>query len=299
VDARQLTYFLAIVDAGGFGRAAERLGLAQPSLSQTVSGLERELQVRLFHRVGRRIHLTDVGAELVAPARRVLRDLQAAEDAALSVPGTRRGRVEIVSMPSPATEPLASLATSFGATYPGMVLEISGALLAEEVVAAVRSGVAEIGLIGATGTPVTAELRATPVERQSLVLVSPPDARLPPGDSVTRRQLDGVRLVASEPGSAMRQVTDELVAEQSGARIAVETRHRSSFLPLVLAGVGHAVMPSSWRELALRTGAQVRRLEGAPDFEVTAVTKRDELTLGARLFLAKVVEHAALAELDR
>lgn len=53
MDVRQLKFFLAVIDYGGFSRAAEQLYIAQPSLSQTIAGLERELGMSLFHRVGR------------------------------------------------------------------------------------------------------------------------------------------------------------------------------------------------------------------------------------------------------
>jgi DNA-binding transcriptional LysR family regulator len=61
VDARQLEYFLAVVDHGGVNRAAAALYLAQPSLSQSIRALERDLGHQLFHRVGRRLVLTDAG----------------------------------------------------------------------------------------------------------------------------------------------------------------------------------------------------------------------------------------------
>ena len=93
MDVRQLTYFLAVVETMNFGRAAERLYIAQPSLSQAIGTLERELGVPLFHRVGRGIVLSDAGAQLIEPARQVVRDLEAAQAAARSARGLTRGRV--------------------------------------------------------------------------------------------------------------------------------------------------------------------------------------------------------------
>ena len=61
MDARQLEYFLAIVDHDGFGRAAQHLHIAQPSLSQAIANLERELGIQLFHRIGRGVVLSTGG----------------------------------------------------------------------------------------------------------------------------------------------------------------------------------------------------------------------------------------------
>ena len=79
MDARQLKYFLAVVDAQELGTAAEQLYIAQPSLSQAIAALERELGVVLFHRVGRGVVLSDAGQRLIEPARQVIRDLATAQ----------------------------------------------------------------------------------------------------------------------------------------------------------------------------------------------------------------------------
>ena len=68
MDARQLRYFLAVVDQGRHQPRGGTLLIAQPSLSQSISALERELGVPLFHRVGRRLVLSDAGETLVGPA---------------------------------------------------------------------------------------------------------------------------------------------------------------------------------------------------------------------------------------
>ena len=175
MDVRQLTYFLAVVETMNFGRAAERLYIAQPSLSQAIGTLERELGVPLFHRVGRGIVLSDAGAQLIEPARQVVRGLEAARAAAGSVRGLQRGRVELIAMPSPGMEPLSTLIRDFTAAHPAMTVTADAAFTPEEVVQAVKAGRSELGLLGAASPPHTGGLRVLPIEDQPLVLISPPE----------------------------------------------------------------------------------------------------------------------------
>jgi DNA-binding transcriptional LysR family regulator len=303
MDARQLGYFLAVVEHGGFGKAAEQIHLAQPSLSQAIANLERSLGVELFHRVGRGVVLSDAGRRLVEPARQVLRDMETARDAARSVRELERGRLDMVSMPSPGIEPLTAMMTRFAERHPGIVMNVEGAFTAEEVVAHVRTGASEIGLLGSAEDLRTAELRAVPIERQPLVLISPPGhvfpehdgserserapgRGLPPGGTVRREDFRGLRLIASQRGSIMRRFVDDLLADVDGVHLAAEIAHRTSILPLVLAGFGHAVMPASWTLLAERTGAVVHRIEPAWHLHVSLVSRPDGLTPAARAFVA-------------
>lgn len=304
MDARQLSYFLAIVDHGGFGRAAEHLHIAQPSLSQAIGGLERELGVDLFHRVGRGVVLTDTGTRLIEPARQVVRDLEAVRDTARSARGLRRGRVDLVSTPSPGIEPLTTLMASFAREYPLMTVNVAGAFTPEEVVQHVRSGAAEIGLLGSAGHPRTADLRVLPVEEQPLVLLSPPEEEgTPPErtgsggtgpgqDWIDRADLGGLRLIASQRGSLMRQIVDDILAGGTDAHLAAEVDHRTSILPLVLSGLGHAVMPSSWKPIATRMGARVRLIEPVSRLRVVIVSRASRMTPAAQAFLG-VAEHYA------
>ncbi|MEU6249081.1 LysR family transcriptional regulator [Glycomyces sp. NPDC047010] len=286
MDARQLGYFLAVVDHGGFGKAAEQIHIAQPSLSQAIANLERGLGVELFHRVGRGVVLSDAGRRLVEPARQVLRDLETARDAARSVRELERGRLDMVSMPSPGIEPLTAMLTEFVGRHPGITVNVEGAFTADEVVAHVRTGASEVGLLGSAEDLRTAELRVVPVESQPLVLISPPAAGLPAGGTVRREDFRGLRLIASQRGSIMRRFVDDLLADVDGVHLAAEIAHRTSILPLVLAGFGHAVMPASWTPLAERTGAEVRRIEPAWHLHVALVCRPDGLSPAASAFTA-------------
>lgn len=298
MDARQLSYFLAVVEHLNFNRAAEQLHIAQPSLSQAMSTLERELGVPLFHRVGRGIVLSDAGKQLVEPARQVIRDLDTAKAAVRSVRGMQSGRVELVAMPSPGMEPLSTITKVFTGRYPGMSVIADAAFTPEDVVQAVKSGQSEIGLLGAASAPHTGGLDVLHIEDQPLVLISPPpdppDASTPAAP-IARSELAGTRLIVSKQGSLMRQLVDDVLASGVEAQIVVEVEHRTSILPMVLSGVGHAVMPSSWTPLARRAGAAVRQIEPPSLLRISLVARKGSLTPAARAFVDCVRSYAEQA----
>ena len=314
MDVRHLKYFLAVVDHQGFTRAAERLLIAQPSLSQTIKSLERDLGVPLFHRVGRNVVLSEAGRELVGPARVVVRDLDAARSAIDELKGMRRGRLDVIAMPSPGIEPLTSIIAAYARTHPTVTVNIAAAFTRDDVVAAVRDGSSEIGLLGSDRPFRAADIDVLPLDRQPLILVLNPDAVLPEGTSaeldkgkdmgnddgagklvLAWEDLSGQRMVVSQRGSLMRWAVDEAVVNGVDLEIAVEVAHRTSVLPLVLAGLGHAVLPSSWAPLARQAGLRTARIEPAVYLYVSALSRASDLTPAARAFLAVAARPEAAA----
>ncbi|MCZ7422355.1 MULTISPECIES: LysR family transcriptional regulator [Micromonospora] len=285
MDARQLRYFLAVVDAEGFGKAAERLYIAQPSLSQAIAGLERELGVALFHRVGRGVVLSDAGKQLIGPARQVIRDLATAQATIDAIKGVARGRVEITSMPSAGIQPLAPIMQRFAAAHPDVTVSVNAAFVPDEVIDAVRTGAVEIGLLGAPDLVRVAELDIVALEDQPLMLFTAPGGPFHGRDHVTADDLDGHRLIASQPGSLMRQLVDHILAQGSQARLVAEVAHRTSILPLVLAGVADAILPAAWKDLAIRAGADVLPIRPTAHLRVVMVSRRTQLTPAARAFI--------------
>jgi DNA-binding transcriptional LysR family regulator len=294
VDVRHLKYFLAVVDHGGFTRAAEHLLIAQPSLSQTIKGLERELGVSLFHRIGRRVVLSEAGQELVGPARVVVRDLDAARAAIDDLKGVRSGRLDVVAMPSPGIEPLTSMIAAYAKTHPSVTVSVDAAFTPEEVADAVRTGGAEIGILGSDRPFRSAEVDVTHLEQQPLVLIVSPRAdSFGDGEAIRREDLEGHRVVASQRGSLMRWLVDDALAGGVQVEIAAEVAHRTSVLPLVLAGVGHAVMPSSWTPLARQMGLRVLGIEPTTVLHVAVLSRPSDLTPAARAFLEVAARHTA------
>ena len=289
MDARQLEYFLAVVDSGGFNRAAASLYLAQPSLSQAIRNLERELGTDLFHRIGRRIELTEAGRAMIGPARQVLRDLENARATVESVKGLRTGRLEIASMPSPAVQPLSEMIGAYLRRYPAMRVDVRAVPTAAEVAVQVRTGVVEIGLAGTAGELRSAEVQVHPAGRQRFVVLAPPGGPLHPGRTVTLDDLAGLTAIVAPPGTRARQLVDEARERGLPVRIGVEAAHREAVLPLVMQGTGVAVVTQAWADLAHAAGALVLDLAPPQYLHLCLLSRRGPLTPAARAFLDTVL----------
>ncbi|MDT0442459.1 LysR family transcriptional regulator [Streptomyces johnsoniae] len=292
MDARQLEYFLAVVEHGGFSRAAAALHIAQPSLSQAIAGLEADLGLPLFHRVGRGVVLSEAGAELLEPSRQVLRDLAAVRDTAAALSGLARGTVEVATMPSPGVEPLATLIRRCAERHPDLTVSARAAFTPEDVVRMVRTGACELGLLGSDGPVTAAGLDVLRVEEQPFVVVAAPGGAFLDGRPVAPGDLAGHRLVASRPGSLMRRIVDDIVAGTE-ATIATVVDHRTSLLPLVLSGTGIAVLPAAWAALARSCGAAVAPIEPTAHLRIALIGRKGHLTPAARAFRQLAEEYAA------
>lgn len=285
MDVRQLRYFLAVVDHGSVNKAAAVLHVAQPSLSQAIRALERDLGVGLFRRVGRRLVLADAGEALIGPARQVVRALATARASVGEVAGLRVGRVEIAAMPSQSVEPLARIVQAVTEEHPGLSVAVRAASTAEDVVDAVRSGRTELGLLGAPEPVRDARVRVWQFGRQRFVLVCPAGGPFAAGAVVRDEDLAGQRMIVGQPGTGMRRVVDEIRASGVELTEVVETEHREAILPLVLGGVGMAVLADSWAPLARQAGALVLDLEPARHLHLALVTGHGEPTPAASAFL--------------
>ncbi|WP_109473021.1 LysR family transcriptional regulator [Ornithinimicrobium cavernae] len=284
MDTRQLTYFLGVVTHGGFGRAASQLHVSQPALSQAVAALERDLGVPLFHRVPSGARLTDAGAALVPMARQVLRDLAVARTATRSVGIDHTGRIDLALMPSQSVEPFTRLTRHLSRRYPEITINALATFGRDDSVALVLSGACELGLVGALARPYPPTIVRHTLGQQEMVLIAPADSELPADHPIGPGDLDGQRLVVSPPGSVMRQMADQLTYE-STMTIAIEVEHRSAILPLVLDGVGIAVLSSAWADLARRAGAKVCSLQEPMRLQVDLIHRRTRLTPAAQALL--------------
>ena len=284
MELRQVEYVLAVVDHGSFTAGAEACGVAQPSLSEGVRRLEIELGVRLFHRVGRAVSLTDAGHAFEAPARRLVRERELVLDAVGAVRGLDTGSLDLVSLPTLAVDPVAALVGRFRAEHPGIAVRIDEPDSVADVEAMVADGRSELGF---TELPVQRdELVAIKLARQELVAVCPPGTRLPAQGRLPVAALAGMPLVATTPGRSTRDLLDRaLAAARVAPTIAVETSQREAIAPLVLAGAGTSVLPRAMADRLGEQGAVVARLVPALSRTVGIVHRASPLTPAARAFV--------------
>jgi DNA-binding transcriptional LysR family regulator len=257
MDEQKLRYFVAVVDEGTVTRAAERLRVAQPSLSQALRALERELAVELFDRVGRGLRLTSAGEALAGPARQVLRAIDEARDAVSGVLELRAGSLEVAALATLAVDPMATLLGRFHELHPGVQLRVLEPETADGVGALVREGSCELG---AAHLPLPREqLVAHPLGTQELLFVLPPDALAETDRPLGARELATTPFVVSPPGTSTRLLLEQALSEVGVApQIAVETATRDAIVPLVLAGAGATLLPGAQAREAERRGARVR-----------------------------------------
>jgi LysR family transcriptional regulator, carnitine catabolism transcriptional activator len=311
MDERRLRYFLAVVEEGGVTRAARSLHVAQPSLSQALRTLERELGVELFQRVGRTLRLTAAGEALIGPARQTLRTMDSARAAVGEVVELAAGTLQIAALATLAVDPLSALVGRFRREHPGVVVRVREPESASAVSTIVRAGECELGL---AHLPLPQEhLRAVELGDQELLFVLPPGSepgdvprRRPagarvsaspggtrdepcgePGPALAAAALRAVPLVVSPPGTSTRMLLEQaLQAVGVTPLIAVETDTREAIVPLVLAGAGAALLPATLAREAGRRGAVVRAAHPRIVRRIGLVQRDGPLSPAARAFSA-------------
>lgn len=241
MDLHLATYFVAVIDHGGITKAAQALYISQPSLSQAIRTLERKLGVTLFDRTGRRLELTEAGARVEVIARRVLADVERARLRVGAVRELRSGTVDIVTESAFAVAPLVAIVRDFRSRFDKVIVRILAADGPAGILASLRSGRAEIGLIDSTADHSTFVF--TPLGTQELVLAASPSLSVDADDGVVARE--SVRslpllLDLSDPS------TGSLLADiiSDGARnVMVDCSHPPTIRELVTRGVGATIAP--------------------------------------------------------
>ncbi len=254
----QLRLFVAVAECEHVTRAADMLHRTQSAVSAAIATLERGSGVTLFHRVGRRIQLTEEGRQFLGEARAVLAQADAAERALSDLAGLKRGTLSVMASQTIASYWLPQRLVAFRARHPHVTVK---ALIGNtaEVAAAVAEGTVEIGLVeGVIHDPV---LEQTLVGRDRLTIVA--HTRHPWVKKPPRVVADLLKenWVLREPGSGTRSAFEAALAEKGAdprqLKIALELPSNEAVRLAVREGAGVSALSELVAEAGLRFGALV------------------------------------------
>jgi DNA-binding transcriptional LysR family regulator len=279
VELRQLRYFVAVAEERHFGRAAERLHISQPPLSQQIRRLEREIGAPLLHRTTRRVDLTAGGEVLLARAREILSAVDGATEETRRAANGEVGRLAIGFTGSATYATLPALAGALREALPGVVLDLRGEMLTPAQVAGLLDGTLDLGVLR---PPVRErELELEVVRREPLIAVLPDTHRLAAAAVVPLEELRDDPFVTYP--SHFRSVLHDAVEEMCDAhgfrpRVALEASETATLVSFVAAGIGVSLVPDSVRHMRVH-GALYRPLEaGAAEVELAVAWRRDDHT---------------------
>ena len=258
MNLEQLTGFAMIAELGHFTRAAERLHLAQPSLSRQIASLERELGVELFHRVRGNVALTAAGERLLPIARRMLADADTARGEMAELAGLRRGRVRLGATPTLCTSLVVDVLAEFRRRYPGIDIEIleRGS---RSLISALTEGALDLALIvtSVSSEGARAVLEREPILSERLVVVSATELPDPfhraggarggaaGGPPISLEQLAEVPQVSFPENYDLRVAMDAAFgAAGITPAVAVEGAEMDAALRFAERGIGVAVVPA-------------------------------------------------------
>ena len=252
MEIRHLRSFVALAEEQHFGRAAERLHLAQPALSQQLKSLERHVGQQLVDRSTRRVELTEAGRLLADRARAILADVdRTSADLDLLGQG-RAGRVRIGFVGTATYEVLPEVAQQVRDELPDLELELHGELLGPDLLDRVRAG--ELDLAAVRPGPVLPDdLLVERLRNEPLVAVLP--ARHPHAGrrQVALADLAGDPLVTHPAGqrSTMQPLALEACRAAGFEPDVIEVGETSTLVTFVAAGLGFGLVPASVRALRL------------------------------------------------
>lgn len=297
MELRHLRYFIAVAEELHFGRAAKRLAMSQPPLSQQIKLLEEEIGVVLFLRTKRQVELTAAGEVFLGEARKAIAQAEHAIRAARRAARGEIGRLAVGFVSSAVYGQVPSIFRLMRSRYPGVSLVLQD-LTSEEQVEAVKVNRIDVGLIR---PPVLAaeSLAMRVIWRETLMVA------LPEGNPLAREEEIAVEALAGEsfiqiPRHVAPGFYDQCIRICARAgfapKIVQEARTTPTIVSLIAGGMGVSILPSSLMSLQ-RSGVVYRPLKTpAPTTDMAVIWRPADESPTLRSFLEIIWEVAEIRE---
>ncbi|APZ42271.1 LysR substrate-binding domain-containing protein [Acidihalobacter ferrooxydans] len=296
IELRHLRYFIAVANELHFSRAAERLGISQPPLSQQIRQLEDTIGTPLLCRSNRRVELTEAGRAFVTEARAILRHSEHAVELARRVARGEAGELRIgFTASTPLSRHIPRTISAFRRERPDVHLQLEELPTLQQIDALLGRRL-HLGIMRPAVLPPTLEAQA---------LFSDPLVAVMPSEHAHLRQLDRayrlpLNALADEPfvvfshgaGTGIRdQVVALCVAAGFNPRISQEAAEPSTIIGLVAAGMGVSVLPASYEHIHIEGVSYVPLQDPGAESGIRMVRRRDDhsplVDAFARLLLAE------------
>lgn len=277
MELRRIHYFIAVAEECHFGRAAARLRMAQPPLSQQIKQLEAEMGVRLLIRSTRKVELTSAGERFLERARQIMSSIDDAVQEAGRVADGMLGMVAIGFTGSATYDLLPSLARVLRAELPDIELDLKGEMLTPNQVTALLDGTLDLGFLRPPVRSPDIDVRV--LRREPLIAVLPESHPLASRAKVRLADLRDEPFITypSQNRSVVFEAVSDACERAGFAPVRVhEVGETSTLVSFVAAGLGVALVPASVQHLKI-TGAHYLPLAGTTEeVELALATRANE-----------------------
>jgi DNA-binding transcriptional LysR family regulator len=247
MDQYLLRYFLAVAEIGNFSRAAERVGVTQPTLSAGIVKLEGQLGARLFDRDKRSVVLTAAGSGFLVRARRIAREIDLAVQAIAHPPQARVLRIGILStIPVRIVDEIVTRHREGGHAEALEMLDGSERELAQRL----ERGRLDVALT--VVRPNQARFRPEPLQGERYLMVLPCGHPLADAEFLRAEELAGERMVLRRHCEALTDISNHFTQRGVRPRFVLKTTSDERMLAVVRAGHGVGMMPESFRDPGVR-----------------------------------------------
>jgi DNA-binding transcriptional LysR family regulator len=251
IELRHLRYFVAVAEELHFGRAALRLNISQPPLSQQIQILEQQIDARLFARTNRSVSLTAAGKQFLNDSRQILNQVEEAAARAARLHQGETGELRIgFTSSAPFISAVSATLSHFRRRYPDVHLSARESNTREQI-APLGAGTLDLGLM--RKTPLPENLERQVLLREPLLAMIPRDNPLARKDAVSLAELVAEPLVFFDPhvGTGLYDDILGLLRRYGSPVITQEVGEAMTIIGLVAAGLGVSVLPASFQRVQL------------------------------------------------
>jgi DNA-binding transcriptional LysR family regulator len=290
MELRHLRYFTAVAEELHFGRAAQKLNIAQPPLTRQIQDLERELGAQLFYRTKRRVQLTEAGKALLDEARRMLDQADRIRIIVQRAARGETGRIAIGFVNTAIYEKLPDALRAFRLRYPDAELVLREMNSGSQV-EALREKRIQVGFM--RNAPADKNLKSILIQKEPLIAVLPSGHRLAAEEEIP------LGLLASDPfilyprsprPSFADQIIETCVHAGFAPDVAQEALEIQTSMSLVAAGIGVTLAPNSITRLNWPDVVCIPLASPTPISELCAAYRADDESPVLKAFLNVISE---------